>query len=283
MSSKISIIEKLSLVAIEKLTTAGTAWNKNRKGQLFRSKKKGSNFRGGPRVRIGKRRVERVHLSSRSPSPRCAHRLFFSPLRWYPACIETNRKETVRYVRAAPQKKVKRRKKKKKKHKKRNKKEKGRKKREAGREDPVHRWRIFAPKAAWAADWRATTRARMSLAWSSNGDKLLSPLVLSSPSRFRPCRASLSSRNAPEPSTGLTTSVRVFGRSRFRANGSFMRLLSSYTLVRGSSTTFSFEKTTGQWRQYHQYLRYRFYVDAYEPFKGESDLLFWKFQIFPNY
>lgn len=53
-----------------------------------------------------------------------------------------------------------------------------------------------------------------------------------------------------------------------------MRLLSSYTLVRGSSTTFSFEKTTGQWRQYHQHLRDLFYADAYEPFKGESDLLF---------
>lgn len=134
MSSKISITEKLSLVAIEKLTTAGTAWNRNRKGQLFRSKKKGSNFWGGPRVRIGKRRVERVHLSSRSPSPRCAHRLFFSPLRWYPACIETNRKETVRYVRAAPQKKVKRRKKKKKNVRKGTKKKKeGRKGKREGR------------------------------------------------------------------------------------------------------------------------------------------------------
>lgn len=38
--------------------------------------------------------------------------------------------------------------------------------------------------------------------------------------------------------TSLTTSARVFGRSRFRANGSFMRALSSYTLPRGSCPTF---------------------------------------------
>lgn len=49
----------------------------------------------------------------------------------------------------------------------------------------------------------------------------------SSPSRFRPCRASLSGEEMP--SAGLTTSTRVFGRSRFQPNGSFMRPLSSYT------------------------------------------------------
>ena len=44
------------------------------------------------------------------------------------------------------------------------------------------------------------------------------------------------------PSAGLTTSVRVFGRSRFRANGSFIRSrpLSSYTLWLAASSTASF-------------------------------------------
>lgn len=64
----------------------------------------------------------------------------------------------------------------------------------------------------------------MGLAWPSNERQ---PSPRPRPRDFVPCRASLSGEEMP--SAGLTTSTRVFGRSRFQPNGSFMRPLSSYT------------------------------------------------------
>lgn len=62
------------------------------------------------------------------------------------------------------------------------------------------------------------------------------------PRDFVPVAPHCPGKKCARPSAGLTTSTRVFGRSRFQPNDSFMRPLSSYTAARAAHAVFRGEK-----------------------------------------
>lgn len=86
----------------------------------------------------------------------------------------------------------------------------------------------------------------MGVAWSSERATQPSSSSFSSffprPRDFVPVAPHCPGKKCARPSAGLTTSTRVFGRSRFQPNDSFMRPLSSYTAARAAHAVFRGEK-----------------------------------------